>query len=76
MESTIGGGSLPGECLESVGLAVLGSGAAALAGRLRAGEPAVVGRVERGALLVDLRTIDATDDAALGDALAQALEPR
>ncbi|MBA3235676.1 MAG: L-seryl-tRNA(Sec) selenium transferase, partial [Chloroflexi bacterium] len=76
MESTIGGGSLPGERLESVGLAVLGSGAAALAGRLRAGEPAVVGRVERGALLVDLRTIDATDDAALGDALAQALEPR
>ncbi len=76
MESTIGGGSLPGERLASIGLVVQGSGAAALAGRLRAGEPAVIGRVERGAVLLDLRTIDPADDAALTDALARALAPR
>ena len=73
MMSAVGGGSLPGEHLESVGLVVAGTGAAALAARLRAGDPAVVGRVEGGAVLLDLRTIDSTDDAALGDALVRAL---
>ena len=73
MTSAVGGGSLPGETLESVGLIVVGAGPAALAARLRAGEPAVVGRVEHGAVLLDLRTIDPPDDAALGGALARAL---
>ena len=73
MTSAVGGGSLPGETLESVGLIVVGAGPAALAARLRAGEPAVVGRVEHGAVLLDLRTVDPSDDAALGGALARAL---
>jgi L-seryl-tRNA(Ser) seleniumtransferase len=73
MSSAVGGGSLPGETLPSVGLVVAGSGAAALAARLRAGDPAVVGRVEHGAVLLDLRTIDPADDAALGGALTRAL---
>ena len=72
MTSAVGGGSLPGETLESVGLVVRGAGAAALAGRLRAGEPAVVGRVEGGAVHLDLRTVDPEDDAALTIALARA----
>jgi hypothetical protein len=37
------------------------------------GDPAVVGRVESGAVLLDLRTIDPADDIALGQALARAL---
>lgn len=69
MTSAVGGGSLPGETLESVGLVVRGPGAAALAGRLRAGEPAVIGRVEGGAVHLDLRTVDPADDAALTTAL-------
>ena len=73
MGSAIGGGSLPGETLESVGLVVVGPGADALASRLRAGEPAVVGRVEARAVLLDLRTIHPSDDVVLGDALARAL---
>ena len=73
MLSTVGGGSLPGERLQSVGLVVAGSGAAALAAHLRAGDPAVVGRVEHGAVLLDLRTIDPVDDVVLGGALAAAL---
>jgi L-seryl-tRNA(Ser) seleniumtransferase len=76
MESAIGGGSLPGETLESVGLAVTGRGADALARRLRTGDPAVVGRVQDGALLLDLRTIDPADDAALGRVLTHALGER
>ena len=66
MESAVGGGSLPGATLESIGLVVIGPGADALASRLRTGEPAVVGRVESGAVLLDLRTIEPSDDAALG----------
>jgi L-seryl-tRNA(Ser) seleniumtransferase len=76
MESAIGGGSLPGETLESAGLVVTGRGPDALARRLRMGDPAVVPRVQDGAVLLDLRTIDPTDDAALGSALARALAPR
>lgn len=76
MESAIGGGSLPGQTLESVGLVVTGPGAEALASRLRAGDPAVVGRLDSRALLLDLRTIDPTDDAALCDAMARALAAR
>ena len=69
------GGSLPGATLESVGLVVIGPGPDALASRLRTGEPAVVGRVESGAVLLDLRTIEPSDDAALGQALVRALAP-
>jgi L-seryl-tRNA(Ser) seleniumtransferase len=76
MGSAIGGGSLPGETLESVGLVVSGGGPDALARRLRIGDPAVVARVQDGAVLLDLRTIDPADDATLGVALARALAPR
>ena len=76
MDSAIGGGSLPGETLESVGLVVTGRGADALARRLRTGDPAVIGRIQDGALLLDLRTIDPANDAALGGALTQALGER
>ncbi len=73
MGSAVGGGSLPGEQLESVGLVVAGPGAARLAARLREGDPAVVARVEAGAVLLDLRTVDPSDDLALAGALVQAL---
>jgi L-seryl-tRNA(Ser) seleniumtransferase len=73
MESAIGGGSLPGENLPSFGLGVTGSGAPGLAARLRAGEPPVIGRVQDGMVLLDLRTIDPADDAILAEALVRAL---
>ena len=71
--ATVGGGSLPGETLPSIALAVPGRGAAALLDRLRRGEPAVVGRVENGALLLDLRAVHPDQDAQLGHALGTAL---
>ncbi len=73
MTSAVGGGSLPGETLESIGLVVAGPGAAGLAARLRACDPAVVGRIEHGAVLLDLRTVEPDDDTALTAALAGAL---
>ncbi|MFO1540082.1 MAG: L-seryl-tRNA(Sec) selenium transferase [Chloroflexota bacterium] len=70
--ATVGGGSLPGETLPSAAVALAGPGMTALAARLRAGEPAVVARVEDGALLADLRAIDPADDARLLAALRAA----
>jgi L-seryl-tRNA(Ser) seleniumtransferase len=73
MASTVGGGSLPGETQASFGLVVRGRGQDALARRLREGDPVVVVRVQDGAVMLDLRTIDPADDTALGRALASAL---
>ena len=44
--------------------------------RLRTGQPPVIARIEDDALLLDLRTIDPADDAALGTALIRAMAPR
>ncbi|MGH3990111.1 MAG: L-seryl-tRNA(Sec) selenium transferase, partial [Pseudonocardiaceae bacterium] len=40
-----------------------------LAGRLRLGTPAVLGRIERGRCLLDLRALPAEQDTALRDAV-------
>ena len=73
--SAIGGGSLPGETLPTWALSLPpdDAGAARLAGRLRAADPPVIGRVERDALLLDPRTVLPNEDDALLAALAQAL---
>ena len=71
--ATVGGGTLPGETLPSVALAVAGRGAASLLDRLRRGDPAVVGRIEDGAVLLDLRSVDADQDGDLARALEAAL---
>ena len=66
--ATVGGGSLPGERLSSMGLALeAGShgGASDLLARLRSGEPAVIGRIERGRVILDLRAVEPEDDATL-----------
>ena len=73
MTSAVGGGSLPGETLESVGLRVLGKRPAALAARLRGDDPPVIGRVEAGAVWLDLRTIDPAEDVALAGAIVRAI---
>jgi len=52
-QAMVGAGGAPGVPLESVALRLPDS----LAAPLRLGRPAVVGRVERGALLLDLRSV-------------------
>ena len=66
-EAVAGGGSLPGLTIPSVGVAVHAPDANAALSRLR--EWGVVGRIERDAIVCDLRTVDPTDDARLADAL-------
>lgn len=74
--ATVGGGSLPGETLPSAGLEIRAGSADRLLARLRTGDPAVIGRVAGGAVLLDLRTVDPADDAGVGRAISTALEGR
>ncbi len=76
VESTIGGGSMPGQTLPSRAVCVTAPRPDALLSRLRAGSPAVVGRIERGAVVLDARSVEPDDDAALASALRAALDHR
>ena len=67
-----GGGTLPGYEIPSFAARVLGADAEALAARLRAAEPPVVGRVHEGALLLDARTLLPGDEEAVVEALREA----
>jgi len=73
LRSTLGGGSLPGETLPSWGIAVRAPSPGALLATLRRGEPAVIGRIEDGRVVLDLRTVLPAHDRLLADALAAAL---
>ncbi len=65
--SMIGGGSLPEESLATKLVAISGEGAqlSDLARRLRSGDPPIVARIERDALLLDPRTVRPEEDRAL-----------
>ena len=76
VESTVGGGSLPGETLPSFGVALVGKSAARVLVALRRGSPPVIGRIADGRVILDLRTVDPIDDERLASAIARALEAR
>ncbi len=63
----VGGGSLPDQALPTWVVEVEADGVsdAELARRLRAGEPAVLGRLQGGKLLLDVRTVFPEQEAAL-----------
>lgn len=63
--STVGGGSLPGETLPTRLVAITIADVDRFAHRLRAGQPAVVGRIHRDQFLLDPRTVLPEEDAAL-----------
>jgi L-seryl-tRNA(Ser) seleniumtransferase len=72
VESTIGGGSLPGQTLPSWGLGVAGLPPQRLLATLRAGDPPVIARIVDDAVVIDLRTVEPADDERLADALRNA----
>jgi L-seryl-tRNA(Ser) seleniumtransferase len=74
VESTVGGGSLPGETLPSFGVAVGAQAAARVLAALRRGSPAVVGRIADGRVVLDLRTVVPGDDERLASAVVHVLE--
>ncbi len=77
-ETTIGGGSLPGETLPTALCAIPASGAtdgmdlALLARNLRLGDPPVVARVARDQALFDPRTVAPDQDGSLIAAISRA----
>lgn len=77
-EARFGGGALPRSSLPSIAVALRPgrAGAKRLAKNLRAGDPPVVGYVERGTLLLDLRTIFPKQDEALIHAICASLQER
>jgi L-seryl-tRNA(Ser) seleniumtransferase len=71
--STVGGGSLPGETLPSVAVAIRSASPDRLLAALRGGTPPVIGRIEDGRAVFDVRTVEPDDDDALREALGSAL---
>ena len=72
-ESTVGGGSLPGESLPTRALALAVASPDDLATRLRRGTPPVIARIEGDRLLFDPRTVLPEQDDALLAAITAAL---
>jgi L-seryl-tRNA(Ser) seleniumtransferase len=74
-ESTVGGGSLPGERLPTTALSLIPKPgrAADLLRQLREHEPPVIGRIEQERVLLDPRTVLPDEDDALLDAVVAAL---
>jgi L-seryl-tRNA(Ser) seleniumtransferase len=66
--ATVGGGGAPGVALPSAAVAL----PEAFAATLRAGDPAVLGRLEHGRCLLDLRALPPDADAALAEAVVAA----
>lgn len=67
----VGGGSLPDQSLKSwvIEIKARGLSDTDLATKLRLGEPAVMGRVRDGKLILDLRTVFASQEASLVEAV-------
>jgi L-seryl-tRNA(Ser) seleniumtransferase len=74
VESTVGGGSMPGETLPSFGVALRGGSATRTLAALRAGSPVVVGRILDDRVVLDLRTVNVVDDERLAAAVRAAIE--
>ena len=66
--ATVGGGGAPGVTLPSAAVSLPEGYAAAL----RTGNPAVLGRLERGRCLLDLRALPPADDDSLARAVRTA----
>jgi L-seryl-tRNA(Ser) seleniumtransferase len=75
-QTFVGGGSLPAQAMPSVAVAISVKGRSDddLAERLRTGTPAVLGRIQDGRLLIDLRTVFPQQEAELVGAVKTAVE--
>ncbi len=73
----VGGGSLPDQAMKTwvVEVEAYGLGDAELARRLRTGQPAVMGRVRDGKLVLDVRTVFPAQVDALVGAVRAAVQP-
>ena len=68
--SVIGGGATPEQAIPTWLIAIACGDANAVEAQLRAGDPPVIARIEDDRLILDLRTVLATEEAELAAALA------
>jgi L-seryl-tRNA(Ser) seleniumtransferase len=68
--AAVGGGAAPGVQIASAAVSL----PAALATRLRLGDPPVVGRIDNGRCLLDLRTVAPAQDGVVADAVVAAAD--
>jgi L-seryl-tRNA(Ser) seleniumtransferase len=73
-QSTVGGGSLPGETLPTSLVALNAPSPDELAARLRAADPPIIGRIDEDRLVLDPRTVLAEQEDSLLRAIAAKLE--
>jgi len=71
--SMIGGGSLPEESLPTTLLALPAELSVSLAAELRAGDPAIVARLQDERLVIDLRTVSPQEEPSLASRLLELL---
>ncbi len=71
--AAIGGGSLPGETLESVALRIdcgaVGASAEQVLTKLRRSDEPIIGRIEDGRVLLDVRTVLPSQDSSVASAM-------
>ena len=71
-EASVGGGAFPNARIPSIALSI-GRDAKRMEEQLRLGEPAIIGRVTEGCLLLDVRTVHDDEEPALVAALRATL---
>ncbi|HUH06192.1 MAG TPA: L-seryl-tRNA(Sec) selenium transferase [Egibacteraceae bacterium] len=71
--SVVGGGAAPDATVPTLLVRVDTPDPDAVAARLRRGDPPVIARIEDGAVMLDVRTVDPDDDDALTRCLREAL---
>ena len=71
--ASVGGGAFPTAEIASSAV-ILGGNAEAAEAKLRGGEPAVIGRIADGRMLLDLRSVQEREDATLSRAVLKALQ--
>lgn len=73
--SVIGGGSTPAQSIPTWLIAIAAAHVTVVEQRLRLHSPPVVARIEDGRLIIDLRTVAASEEPALASALRAAFRP-
>ena len=73
-KSTIGGGSLPGETMDSFGIQLKVNNPEQFALKIRTGSSPVVPRIEDDTVIFDLRTVLQNDDETLIASIAHSLK--
>jgi L-seryl-tRNA(Ser) seleniumtransferase len=75
LESTVGGGSLPGQTLPSVGVSIRVASPSRALATLRGGPDRVLARIVDDAVVFDLRTVAPFDDATIARRIAELAGP-